>query len=100
MKNKANNLIMRNAVFAWIAAGVGCVLLLPFIAMQFTAEVNWELADFVLMGILMFSISSLFVLVARKVPSKYWLVWALLCAVALFYVWAELAVGIFTQLGS
>lgn len=100
MKNKANNLIMRNAVFAWIAAGVGCVLLLPFIAMQFTAEVNWELADFVVMGILMFSISSLFVLVARKVPSKHWMLWAALCVATLLYVWAELAVGIFTQLGS
>ncbi|MDV6317268.1 hypothetical protein [Idiomarina sp. HP20-50] len=100
MKNKANNLIMRNAVFAWIAAGVGCLLLLPLIAMQFTTEVNWETADFIVMGILIFSISSLFVLVARKVPSKYWLVWAVLCAVTLFYVWAELAVGIFTNLGS
>lgn len=100
MKNKTNNLIMRNDVFVWIAISIGCILLVPFVAMQFTTSVNWELADFVVMDTLLFVISSLFVLVARKVPSKYWLFWAALCIVALLYVWAELAVGIFTQLGS
>jgi hypothetical protein len=100
MKNKTTNLIMRNDVFVWIAVGTGCILLVPFVAMQFTKSVNWELNDFVVMGALLLSISSLFVLVARKVPGKYWLLWAGLCVVALLYVWAELAVGIFTQLGS
>lgn len=100
MKNKTTNLIMRNDVFVWIAVGTGGILLVPFVAMQFTTSVNWELNDFVVMAALLLSISSLFVLVARKVPGKYWLFWAGLCVVALLYVWAELAVGIFTQLGS
>jgi hypothetical protein len=91
---------MRNDVFIWIAVGTGCILLVPFVAMQFTTSVSWELSDFVVMGTLLLLISSLFVLVVRKVPGKYWLLWAALCVATLLYVWAELAVGIFTQLGS
>jgi hypothetical protein len=68
--------------------------------MQFTAAVDWGIMDFVVMGALVFGTCSLFVLVARKVPNKYWLAVGVLFAGAFLYVWAELAVGIFTNLGS
>jgi hypothetical protein len=38
--------------------------------------------------------------VSRKMPQKYWGVIGVVFAAAFFYVWAELAVGIFTNLGS
>ncbi len=98
MKN--NSLIMRNTVFAWLAIGTCFILLVPLAAMQVTEEVNWSIMDFVTMGALLFGAGSIFVLVARKVPRKYWLAIGMLVALALLYVWAELAVGIFTNLGS
>jgi uncharacterized membrane protein len=98
MKNSP--LIMRNSVFAWIALGTGFVLLVPLLAMQVTEEVNCGILDFVTMGALLFSAGSIFVLIARKVPRKYWLAIGLLIALIVLYVWAELAVGVLTNLGS
>jgi hypothetical protein len=90
----------RDSVFGWLAFATALVLLIPLAAMQFTDQVSWDVFDFALMGCLLFGTGSLFVLVSRKVPRKYWGVIAVLFAAALVYVWAELAVGVFTNLGS
>lgn len=99
-ESSVNGLIVRNSVFAWILLATCLILLVPLSAMQFTTAVNWDLTDFVVMGLVIFSFGSGFVLVARKVPRKYWLVTGFVFAAAFLYVWAELAVGIFTNLGS
>lgn len=96
----ANRLLSHNRVFAWLAVATGVLLLIPLIAMQFTAEVNWDATDFIVMGALIFGAGSLFVLIARQVREKHRLLVALLVAAAFLYVWAELAVGIFTDWGS
>ena len=44
------------------------VLSIPLIAMQFTPEVNWSLGDFIIMGILIFTTGSAYVLVVRYTP--------------------------------
>ena len=100
MNTKPDSMISRDNVFAWIAVATGVLLLIPLIAMQFTNEVSWDVFDFAVMGFLLFGTGSLFVLVSRKVPRKYWSVLGVLFAAALLYVWAELAVGIFTNWGS
>lgn len=73
-----------------------CLLLIPFIAMQFTAEVNWSPSDFVIAGVLLFGTGLLceFVLRTFKKTSQRIAICAVILAV-LFIVWAELAVGIF-----
>jgi len=82
-----------------MAIAVGCVavlLLIPFIAMQFTKEVNWDLTDFVVMGALLLITVTGIEIVTREVKSsklKIWLTIAIL--LILLLVWAELAVGIF-----
>jgi hypothetical protein len=96
----ANGIIMRNTVFGWIALATCLALLVPAIAMQFTPAVNWGAMDFVVMAALLFGTCSLFVLVARKLPRKYWIATGIVFAVAFLYAWAELAVGVFTSLGS
>ena len=66
------------------------------LAMQFTNEVNWDLRDFVVMGVLLLGTGLMCELVLRKVKQTQHRV--AICAalvVALFLVWAELAVGIF-----
>lgn len=92
-----NDLIMRNSVFAWIALGTGVLLMIPLVAMQFTEEVNWDISDFVIMGIMLFGFSSLFVLVSRKVARRRRLIAGSICLLAFLYLWAELAVGIFAE---
>jgi len=100
MKSPDHDVLARNSVFGWIALGIGLVLLIPLIAMQFTSEVNWNTTDFIVMGLLLFGAASLFVLVSRKAPRRQRLVIAILIAAVFVFIWAELAVGIFTNIGS
>lgn len=99
MRAVADRFLARRSVFAWIALVACALLLIPLAAMQFTTEVDWDIADFAVMGVLLFVAGSAFVLAARRVSARY-RPWAgVLVLAALLYVWAELAVGIFTNLG-
>lgn len=97
MNTRVNDIIQRNTVFAWIALVTVLVLLVPLTAMQLTDQVNWDPLDFTVMGVLVFGTSSLFVLAARRLPARRRLILGLLFTIAFLYVWAELAVGIFTN---
>jgi len=48
------------------AAVVAFILLIPLLAMQFTDEVVWDLADFIVMGGLLFGVGLAYELVARR----------------------------------
>lgn len=100
MTKTSNSLIERNSVFAWIAVATCCLLLIPLGAMQFTREVDWDATDFIVMGLLLFGAGTVFVLAARKAPRRYRFALGVAVAGMFLYVWAELAVGIFTNLGS
>ena len=91
---------MQNRVFAWIALVTVLILLIPLIAMQFTRQVNWTLSDFIVMGTLLFGTGSMFVLTARRINKKYRFAVGVAFAIALLWLWAELAVGVFTNWGS
>tara|TARA_R110002096_G_scaffold423734_2_gene631131 strand:+ start:973 stop:1257 length:285 start_codon:yes stop_codon:yes gene_type:complete len=72
------------------------LLSIPFVAMQFTDEVVWDIVDFTVMGILLLGTALLCELVLRKIKTKSHRI--ILCALVLFgflLVWAELAVGVF-----
>jgi hypothetical protein len=72
------------------------LLLIPLIAMQFTTEVDWELSDFVIGGVLLFGTAAIINLVLNKVRTqKNRLIICFAVLGSLFLVWAELAVGIF-----
>jgi hypothetical protein len=100
MSNKEQGLIMDNRIFLRIAVATGGLLLIPLIAMQFTAEVDWTFSDFVVMGLLLFTAGSLFVLLARRVPGNRRLLTGAVVLVGFLWIWGELAVGIFTNRGS
>jgi hypothetical protein len=79
-----------------VLLGTGALLMVPAVAMRFTREVNWGPLDFVVAGILLAGIGSLYVLLTRKlrtVQQRRAIGGGLL--LTLLLVWAELAVGIF-----
>ena len=93
-------MLFRGAAFGWAALATCLLLLVPLAAMQFTQEVRWGSADFAVMGLLVFGMCSIFIVSARLLPRRHWAGAAVVCSVAFLLVWAELAVGIFTDLGS
>lgn len=87
---------MKNKRLSIILTVVAVLLLIPFIAMQFTNEVDWSLFDFIVAGILLTGTGLLCELVLRTVKKKEQrLLFCGLILVALVLVWMELAVGIF-----
>ncbi|WP_218109536.1 permease prefix domain 2-containing transporter [Flagellimonas chongwuensis] len=72
------------------------ILLIPFIAMGFTNEVNWSVFDFLLIGVLLFGAGLVLELILRKVKTlRYRIILGIALFAVLLLVWVELAVGIF-----
>ncbi|MFV8269758.1 hypothetical protein ACNQGP_07455 [Flavobacterium sp. GT2N3] len=87
---------MKNKRLIGIVLTVVFLLFIPLIAMQFTNEVNWNLDDFVVAGILLLGTGLICELVMRKVNNtnhRFFLCTVILAVLLL--VWIELAVGIF-----
>ena len=77
------------------------ILLLPLVAMQFTEEVDWQLADFVLMGSLMAFVGGGIELACRSSNDIRYRAAASLALLAGFLItWVNLAVGILGADGS
>lgn len=89
-------MLTQNKRLTGIILTVVCILLVPLIAMQFTNEVKWNLADFIVAGMLLLGTGLLCELVLRKIKKRGYRI--ALCGallVALLLIWLELAVGIF-----
>jgi hypothetical protein len=87
---------MQNKRLIIILAVAASLLLIPFIAMQFTNEVDWNLFDFAVMGVLLTGTGLLCELVLRRVNStKNRIVLCGAVLIGFFLVWVELAVGLF-----
>jgi len=72
------------------------ILLIPFIAMQFSNEFNWGLLDFIVAGVLLLGAGFIVDFVFKKVPKiNYRITIIMALLILLFLIWAELAVGIF-----
>lgn len=86
--------IVTKRLIAWSAVIV-LILLIPFTAMQFTAEVNWDLFDFMVMGIALLGIGLAYEFIARRSEKTVYRIafgTGLLGAFLLF--WVNGAVGI------
>jgi hypothetical protein len=87
IKNKRHQLII---------AIVAILLLIPFIAMQFTDEVAWTIFDFALMGGLLLGTGFLFEFAMRKViHTKHRIFIGIAILAAFQIIWTDLAVGVF-----
>lgn len=89
-------MITQNKRLTYIVLTVAVILLIPFIGTLVTDEVNWGPFDFIVAGVLLLGTGLLCELVLRKVQksdNRIAIIIAIL--IALFLIWAELAVGIF-----
>jgi hypothetical protein len=78
---------------AWVGAAL--ILLAPWVAMQFTDEVNWTVSDFVFAGVLMFGALGTYELAVRKTgDTAYRAAAGVALAAAVLLLWANAAVGI------
>jgi hypothetical protein len=97
MANQANGIEARRGgrwtlLFWGLAAGL---LLLPFVAMRFSASgVDWTLADFVFMGVLLGIVGLALELAARRGNGAYNLATGLALAACFFLIVSTGAVGI------
>ena len=99
METNGTDIIKQNKIIVWIALATGLLLSVPLVAMQFTDEVSWTVADFVVAGVLLFGTGLMFVMAARMVP-KHRVIIGVALAALLAWLWIELAVGLFTNWGS
>lgn len=80
-------------IAAWGMAAL--MLLLPLVAMQFTDEVNWSVADFAVFGAMLAAAGGAFELAARMTRNApYRTAVGVALAAAFLLVWANGAVGI------
>ena len=86
---------MQNKALIRITLATAFILLVPLVAMQFTDEVAWDLADFAVAGVLLFGAGLTYELIARKAGNiVYRVAVGVAVAAALALVWVNLAVGI------
>jgi len=78
-----------------VALLTGLLLLVPLVAMQFTGEVRWNLADFVVAGALLFGAGATYQLLAARTDNlAYRAAVGVAVGATLMLVWANLAVGL------
>lgn len=71
------------------------LLLIPFVLMRLTNEIQWELADYLVAGGLLFgAIMMLFVTLGSRHDIAAKMILSVTLLVVLGFIWAELAVGI------
>ncbi len=80
----------------WIVFYPLLLLLLPFIGMFVSNQINWSFFDFFMMGILILSLSFGIKQVLKSTKNlKYRILIIGVIVIVFLLVWAELAVGIF-----
>jgi len=90
---------LRGKVGRYLVWGGAAVLLaLPLLAMQFTDEVDWTGADFIVMGLMLLLACTAYEIAAFVARSNAYMVAAALAVGGGFLtIWANLAVGIIGQ---
>jgi len=87
---------MDNKRLVNIVIVIAVLLSIPFIAMQFTDQVNWNLSDFAVMAIMLSGTAFIYEFARKKLNKKEHRITLFLVLTALFLLfWVEMAVGTF-----
>jgi len=72
-----------------------CLLMVPLVAMQFTAEVDWSVFDFILMGTLIFGTGVVYEWISSRGNNKSYRIAVSIAVFTVFLLtWVNMAVGI------
>lgn len=82
-----------------VAVCTALLLLVPYVAMFFTTEVDWNATDFIVAGT-MLSVTGLLLEAVMKKGGAYKVPAAIVIVGVFLWLWVELAVGLFTNWGS
>lgn len=99
MQTTKANKVSINTIL-WVAVISGLILLVPAISMQLTDTVNWQTGDFIVMGVLLFSFGCVGTVLWQKLNSSQLVLGITVLVLSFLYIWVELAVGVFTDIGS
>lgn len=84
-----------------IAVVTASILMIPFIAMQFTDEVNWSVFDFIIMGILLFGTGLMYEFVSSRSENiLYKIAVSIAVITGLLLIWINMAVGVIGSEGN
>lgn len=84
-----------------IIAVTGLILLIPAVMTQISSEWDWDAFDFIIITVLLLTAGTIFELLRKNVRNRTTQLMAGITVVAVtMWLWAELAVGIFTNWGS
>jgi hypothetical protein len=90
-----NNIVNLSKSLLIVALVTIIILLIPLIAMQYTTEVDWSVADYIIMGTLLFGTGSAFViLTAYSTNYLYKLAMVIAVGSTFLMIWVNLAVGL------
>jgi hypothetical protein len=96
MKTRSANTAVPGKNITRVLIMTAAILLVPLVAMQFSDEVAWSAADFVVAGGLLLSTGLIYELAVKRIRDvNYRAVMGLALLAVLALIWAELAVGIF-----
>ena len=96
MMNPKHGDVQRGSPLRIVVWGTAAfVLLLPWIAMQFTSEVVWGFMDFIIFGTMLFVVCGSYEFITRMTGNRaYRLAVGIALMGAFFILWINLAVGI------
>lgn len=98
MKSKTNTVKNSIVRVALITAGL---LMIPIVGKQVGGGWNWTLSDFIIAGALIFITALIIEFVRHAVRNNVQrIAFIAIILLGFVYIWAELAVGIFTNWGS
>ena len=92
---KSQKALISRKIVSRLVLVTAAILLIPLIAMQFTNEVSWQIGDFILAAILLFSFGYLYVILTKNInsPINKALI-GIVILVLLAIVWAVIAVDL------
>jgi hypothetical protein len=89
------HLIMKRNILLRPVIITALVLLIPFVASLFTAEMQWDETDYIVIGVLVFATAMAYEIVARRSRNTLYRVAVAIAVIAgLLLYWANLAVGL------
>jgi heme/copper-type cytochrome/quinol oxidase subunit 3 len=88
--------MIQNKRLTYIFISTAFMILIPWVAMQFTNDVHWTLSDFIIAGVLLLGTGLVCEFAMRKVKTRKNKIALIIMTIAvLLLIWVELAVGVF-----